>query len=428
MQAANPALPCGFVCEAAKNKAKDTIGDAASSVAGDALRRFADAVKEAVGEAVASLGTIWVRVKSPDLTGDGSGMAPGTNSGPGAQGIVEVLSWVAWVTFGLCVLSLMLVGVRMAIDSRRGSGQMHVTRIGTILVATLLVSAAAGLTTEVMAGRSQGSSTVAFIQDSLWYYTAAAVVLSIIVAAARMVWEQRAEPGKDLVRSLLTLTLVSGAGLAGLNLLIAAGDEFSLWILNSSLECDLRGDSTCFGENMTVLLGLAGTSALGVMAVIILGLMAFGAAIAQVALMIARSGMLVLLAGIWPLAASATNTETGRNMFKKTTAWLVAFLLYKPAAAIVYATAFRLAGSDVFGGGADALWSVVIGLVMMILAVLTLPSLMRLVTSAVGTLTSGNLSGGMALAAAAAVCLLGFTERCALGRATDRQRGGAALA
>ncbi len=32
------------------------------------------------------------------------------------------------------------------------------------------------------------------------------------------------------------------------------------------------------------------------------------------------------------------------------------------------------------------------------------------------------------LAAAAAVCLLGFTERCALGRATDRQRGGAALA
>ena len=32
------------------------------------------------------------------------------------------------------------------------------------------------------------------------------------------------------------------------------------------------------------------------------------------------------------------------------------------------------------------------------------------------------------LAVAAAVCLLGFTERCALGRATDRQRGGAVLA
>ena len=59
-------------------------------------------------------------------------------------------------------------------------------------------------------------------------------------------------------------------------------------------------------------------------------------------LMFVRGGMLVLLVGTLPLIAAFSNTEMGLQWFRKATAWLIAFALYKPAAAIVYAVAFKL--------------------------------------------------------------------------------------
>ena len=56
-------------------------------------------------------------------------------------------------------------------------------------------------------------------------------------------------------------------------------------------------------------------------------------------------------------------------VWKLTVAWIVALLLYKPAAAIVYAGAFRLAGSHAFDGGGQ-IYSMVAGLAMMTLALL----------------------------------------------------------
>ena len=260
------------------------------------------------------------------------------------------------------------------------------TRVMTVLVAAILISAAAAITTAVMPEQSQGGSTVAFLENSLWYYTAAAVVLSVIVGSLRMAWEQRAEPGKDLLRSLLTFIVVSGAGLTVISLLLTAGDAYATWVLGKSLECSVEADTKCFGESMMVLLGLAGTSGLGVIAVIILGIMAFVGSLVQLGMMIARSGMLIVLAGALPLSASATSTVMGKQMFQKATGWIVALLLYKPAAAIIYAAAFQLAGSDVLGGGLDALGKVVVGLFMMFLALVTLPALMRLVVPAVGAM------------------------------------------
>ena len=71
------------------------------------------------------------------------------------------------------------------------------------------------------------SDAVAFIQDSLWWYMAAAAVLSVMVGGARMAWTMRAEPGKDVLRSLMTLTAVSGAGLAVVALAVEAADRFA---------------------------------------------------------------------------------------------------------------------------------------------------------------------------------------------------------
>lgn len=247
------------------------------------------------------------------------------------------------------------------------------------------------------------SDAVAFIQDSLWWYMAAAAVLSVMVGGARMAWTMRAEPGKDVLRSLMTLTAVSGAGLAVVALAVEAADRFAEWIIDRSTV------GTNFGENLGALLLTplltqppgAGTTQ-PVLIVILLGLVALISSFVQIVLMIVRSGMLVILAGILPLAASFTTTETGRTWFRRCCAWLIAFILYKPAAAIVYATAFRLAGADLFSGSDDSgVLDVLVGVTMMVLAILALPALMRFVTPAVAVM-SGSGGGGAGMAAAAA--------------------------
>lgn len=394
-------------CQVAE-KTNDVVSDAVSGVAGNALEKAATEIKEAVGEAVASVGTVWVRVKSPTLTGNDADGAPavqaGDTAGPAAEtGILTFLQYASYISLGVCVLALIFVGARMAVETRRNDAEFHVTRVMMVLLAAILISAAGAITTAVMPDASGGESTVAFLENSLWYYTAAAVVLSVIIGGLRMAWEQRAEPGKDLLRSLMTFIVVSGAGVTVISLLLAAGDAYAVWVLNKSLDCSVDSNTKCFGENVLLLLGMSGGSPLGVIAVIILGLCAFIASLVQLGMMIARSGMLIVLAGALPLSASATNTLMGKQMFQKFVGWIIALLLYKPAAAIIYAAAFQLAGSDVIGGGLDALGKVVIGLFMMFLALFTLPALMRLVVPAVGAVASGNAAGNMAMAAAAAV-------------------------
>jgi type IV secretion system protein TrbL len=247
-------------------------------------------------------------------------------------------------------------------------------------------------------GGSTPSATVGFLQGSLWWYMAAAAVLSVIIAGAKMAWEGRAEPGRELLKSLMTLVVVAGAGLTVISLAVAAADSFARWIIDSSLD---GGD---FGRNIIRLLGVTAVGGLGSIIVIILGLAAFVASLIQIALMVVRGGMLVILTGILPLSASATNTEWGRTWFKKCIGWLVAFILYKPAAAIVYATAFKLSSSDIFGSG-DELMSAISGLVLMVLALVALPALMRFVTPMVGAMASGGSGVGSAMAAGAMVAM-----------------------
>ena len=58
-----------------------------------------------------------------------------------------------------------------------------------------------------------------------------------------MIWEQRGAPLKDLLRSLLTLTLVSGLGLGVISILVIAADAFSAAIIDRST--DGKGFAEC---------------------------------------------------------------------------------------------------------------------------------------------------------------------------------------
>nr|WP_254703470.1 hypothetical protein [Pseudarthrobacter sp. C4D7] len=224
-----------------------------------------------------------------------------------------------------------------------------------------------------------------------------------------MIWEQRGAPLKDLLRSLITLTVVSSLGVGVISILIIAADTFAAAIIQRST------DGKGFAESMHVLV-VTGQTGVGAFILIVLGLVGLIASLVQIVLMVVRSGMLVILAGILPTTAAFTNTEMGRQWFQKAVGWTIAFILYKPAAAIVYSVAFLLMGNT---SGRDALVGSISGFTLMIVALFALPALMRFVTPMVGAVASG--SGAAAGAAVGAVA----TGAVSTGR-TGSGRGNAA--
>lgn len=388
--------PLDFSCKA---------GELASSALGEGVQNLANAVLEMFGTAVASLGTIWLAVGTPNLTAGGAASPISSGSTPpGSSGIETALNYATWLALVMAAVAMVWLGMLIAGSFRRGEGALNIGRLGMILAGVVIIASAGALVAGLLPAAPQvGGGAALFLQSALWWYMGALAVLSVIMAGARMAWEGRAEPGKDLLKSLVTLIVVAGAGVVFVQLFIAAGDAFSLWLLRGSLKCDVAADTACFGKNIAILLSLGSSNGLGAMLIIVLGFVASIAAFFQIVLMIARSGMLVILAGILPLsaAAAATNTDMGRGWWKKAIAWLVAFLLYKPAAAVVYATAFQLVGSNVFKDD-DALVAVLTGLMLMILAVVAMVALMRFVTPLVAASTGGGAGGAGAAAATAA--------------------------
>lgn len=239
--------------------------------------------------------------------------------------------------------------------------------------------------------RTGPSPVVSIVNSELMTWTLTLAVLAVIIGGIRMIWEQRGAPLKDLLRSLLTLTLVSGLGLGVISILVMAADEFSSAIIERST------DGKGFAQSMNVLV-MTGQTEVGVFILIVLGLIGLIASLVQIVLMVVRSGMLVILAGILPTTAAFTNTEMGRQWFQKAVGWTIAFILYKPAAAIVYSVAFLLMGNT---SGQDALVGSITGFTLMIVALFALPALMRFVTPMVGAVASG--SGAAAGAAVGAM-------------------------
>jgi type IV secretion system protein TrbL len=126
--------------------------------------------------------------------------------------------------------------------------------------------------------------------------------------------------------------------------------------------------------------------------------------VVQLAMVLIRSVLLVVLVGVWPLAAASSMTEMGRQWYKKITGWMIGFLLFKPAAAIVYAAAIKMTLSS------DSVLASIEGIILIILASLTLPALMKFIVpavSSVGSMGAGEVLGAGIAAATGAAMVIG---------------------
>lgn len=380
----------------------NAIGNIVSAAANDTLQELTNRALESYGQSVASVGTIWVQLPTPVLTA-GTGSAGG-GIPPEAAAFTTILGYVMYIGLVVCVLSILGIAALFIWRGARGGGDGTALtgRLGLVLGAVALISGASSLVAFLLPSSAPGGSVSAtgFLQNSLWYYVGGLAVVSVIIGAIRMAWEQRANPGKELLQSILTLIVVAGAGLTFISLAAAATDAFSVWVLNNATGCDVTeaGESNCFGTNIMAMIALTSTSPVGLLGVLILAVIAFLMTIAQVALMVIRGGLLVVLAGVLPITASFTNTQMGRGWFQRAIGWTIAFLLYKPAAALIYAAAFRLVGTDAFGdGGGGGLVSIITGMGLMLVALFALPALLRFVMPMTAAVIGGG-AGGLAMA------------------------------
>jgi hypothetical protein len=229
-----------------------------------------------------------------------------------------------------------------------------------------------------------GEPAVVAIHRWLLPVTVAVAAGGVIAAGARMALTRRANPLLNVTGGMLTLAAASTLGVTAATLLLKAGDAFSAWVLQAS-----TGGQ--FAHRLALLLTLGGDAAPAVM--LVFGLIAMVISLAQAVLMLFRQAALIILAGVLPLAAAGSVAPLTRPWVRKITAWMLTLICYKPAAAGVYATAFTLAGS---GGGVETM---LMGIVMLLLSVLTLPALMKFFTWTTGTISSSG-GGGQLLGAA----------------------------
>ena len=376
-------------------------GAIVSQATSDGLDQVANAMLDAVGSIIAAIGTMWVHLRTPDirnLGGEGVdllGQAP-----PASQEFIMILNWIMGICVVLAVGSLIVAAMSMMARRREGDSTLGSGRVLLIAGTTAVAMSAGAIIAAVLprGAAADVNGAVEWLQNSLFWWTAVLAVMGLLIACGHIIWTQRTEGYSRVLGGLLRLIIVSVSAATAIAILTNAADAFASWLLlNSTSGCDVNSTSdSCFAENIGAMLVLTGSNAIGAIAIIGLGFIIWLAGVVQMFLLVIRTGVLVVIAGIMPLAAAASMTRQGEEMFKKIVAWTLAFILYKPAAAIIYAVAFNLTGSNVWGEDSTGLISIITGITLMALSLLALPALMRLIVPAVSAVAGGAGMAGMA--------------------------------
>lgn len=254
------------------------------------------------------------------------------------------------------------------------------------------------------------AGVVSQIDNSLAWLAASLAIASSFFGVIRMMWTQRAAYGMAIMR-MIFIYVASGTVLASAAFaLIKFGDLFAPWIVQQLASETANGEQ--LAEFMTtVVLGfgpngvtaVAGSfQAFAIVALIMIVLLCI-ATLGQTVFMLLRAPVMLVLIGLLPLFAADTVSDEGLHRFRRACAYLVAFAMYKPAAALIYGTSIAL----VKNSEDNALMSLLWGMITMLLAALALPGLIKLLVPPAAIGSSNATSGGSVLGATGAVVMGG---------------------
>lgn len=229
------------------------------------------------------------------------------------------------------------------------------------------------------------TGAAATLQTNLMWLTMLVMVTVMAIKGAQIAWAgaRGGEPLEELVRGVFDWFIAAGifAGLVGVGLTIA--DAAAAGLMTAAT------NGTDFGKNMTAFLAdpglLAGLGIIGGIAWMIVALFFTGL---QVLFMAGRDGTLVVIVGVYLLSASTASLKQGRVAHRRLTAWVIGLVLYKLAAACVYAGGFMLIGTPT--SSTNAGWSIATGISLEVVAILTLFALVKMAMPAIPDEVTGR--------------------------------------
>ncbi|MGW0840138.1 hypothetical protein ACWD26_08230 [Streptomyces sp. NPDC002787] len=230
-------------------------------------------------------------------------------------------------------------------------------------------------------GQAASDSPIGLITAEVNWIVGYVAVASLLLAAIRMAVDRKGQSMRQAFLGMWKVILVGAASVPVVTALMKASDAYAKDVYARS---DL-------GDKANEMLGVLTLNQPGL--VLIFGLLVMLSSFVQIVLMYIRIGVLIMLVGTLPLAAASSMTGWGEGWWKKHIGWLAAWLLYKPAAALIIYSATSMTKDT------KDLDQVIAGMGMLIMAVFALPALLKLIVPATAAL--GSTSGGtVALGAA----------------------------
>jgi hypothetical protein len=219
------------------------------------------------------------------------------------------------------------------------------------------------------------------------------MMAGVIGSSIAMMISRRTQPAAEIIAGGVRYLLISSLALVVLSGAVRAGDDFARQMVT--------GGAQQFGQRIQEMLSVDTVGNPG--GVLMLGQIAVILGFVQWVMGFLRQAGIVVCYAMILIAAAGQMSSWGRQWFPRIASMCIALVLYKPLAAFIYSLGFTLIGQT------KSLTDLVIGLMVIALAVIALPALMKFfsflgfhVTGGTGALAaaSGAVAGAAMLASA----------------------------
>ena len=258
-------------------------------------------------------------------------------------------------------------------------------------------------------GMAEGSPAMAVQQNTI-YFVAVAGMIGTAIGIIRVVRTQSKDASVDLVMAMFSTVAVTAIGGTAATYLLKVSDLVSPWLMTQITgqgEDERQGlyESLAIMPDNQSAKFVIGMAILSVILVMIAAL----ASVVNAMFVIFSYGMIAVLVGLLPIFAAQSQTEAGKERFWKVIGWIFAAVLYKPTAAVIYGTGSLwikgMVSEDQKGDAFGEMISLISGMVVICMACLALPALIKIVTVATTNQARGVGAGGAIAAGAGAVAI-----------------------
>ena len=246
------------------------------------------------------------------------------------------------------------------------------------------------------------SSPAYKLQDYLRFLLAAVMIASLICAGIKVIIDGRGDSLRQVAQSLVTVVVISGAGLVLASALISIFDDTAVWLLDSVTE----ESAETFGKRIIPVLWESTQVPGGTVPVLLLALAGILANVIQMAMIWIRSILLMVIMGLAPIIASTISTSWGRAWAGKILGFFSGLVLYKLAVSVIYATTILFLTSE---SGLEGFVSFLVGVMLMVFAAVCPFALVGLLVPT-GAMIASSMGGVGGAATGAATVASGAVD------------------